>query len=67
MLPQPTRGAPAAQEGAPSVQDPTGSGGGNIGPGNAPEPGAPGFTGTGGGDNGGQQSPNAAPQGTLVQ
>ncbi len=32
-----------------------GTGGGNVAPGNAPEPGAEGFTGEGGGDNGGQQ------------
>jgi len=55
MMPQQPQAAP--QGGVPSVNDPTGSGGGNIGPGNAPEPGAPGFTGEGGGDNGGQQGP----------
>ena len=38
----------------PSADDPTGTGGGNIAPGNAPEPGAEGFTGAGGGANGGQ-------------
>jgi len=32
-------------QGAPGVADPTGTGGGNIAPGNAPEPGAEGFTG----------------------
>ena len=37
-----------------------------VGP-DAREPSSTGFTGTGGGDNGGQQSLNAAPQGTLVQ
>ena len=37
-----------------AVQDPTGTGASNTGPGNAPEPGAPGLTGAGGGDNGGQ-------------
>lgn len=31
--------------GAPSTSDPTGNGGGNIAPGNAPEPGSQGFTG----------------------
>ena len=50
-----------------AVQDPTGTGASNTGPGNAPEPGAPGLTGAGGGDNGGQQPvpPNAAPQGPV--
>ena len=46
-----------------SIQDPTGSGGGNIGPGNAPEPEADGFTGAGGGANGG----NTPPQGQPIQ
>ena len=55
MMPQQPQAAP--QGGVPNVNDPTGSGGGNIGPGNAPEPGSPGFTGEGGGDNGGQQPP----------
>jgi hypothetical protein len=45
------------QQGAPNPEDPTGNGGGNIAPGNAPEPGAPGFTGEGGGDNGGAPPP----------
>jgi hypothetical protein len=54
MMPQQPQAAP--QGPIPSPNDPTGSGGGNIGPGNAPEPGAPGFTGEGGGDNGGQQA-----------
>ena len=49
----PPEGAPP---GAPGPQDPTGNGNGNIAPGAAPEPGAPGFTGAGGGDNGGQPS-----------
>ena len=40
--------------GAPSPNDPTGNGGGNIAPGNSPPPGAQGFTGAGGG------SPQAA-------
>jgi len=54
-------------EGASGVQDPTGTGAGNTGPGITPEPGAPGFTGAGGGDNGGQQPvpPNSAPQGPV--
>ena len=47
--------------GAPAVSDPTGSGGGNIGPGMAPEPGAAGFTGAGGGNNGGQSTPPERP------
>lgn len=54
--PQPQQG------GAPSVDDPTGTGGGNIAPGQAPEPGAPGFTGEGGGANGGNPQPQQ-PQG----
>lgn len=45
------------QQGAPNVQDPTGNGGGQAVPGNAPEPGAPGFTGGGGGANGGNPPP----------
>ena len=50
LMPRPPAGAEQPQGDAPSVQDPTGSGrGGNIGPGNAPEPGAEGFTGTAGG------------------
>lgn len=69
LMPQPSpeqQAAAAAQAGgAPNPSDPTGSGNGNIGPGNAPEPGAEGFTGAGGGANGGNppQDPNAAPQG----
>ena len=46
-----------AQQGGPNVQDPTGNGGGQAVPGNAPEPGAPGFTGEGGGANGGNPPP----------
>ena len=66
ILPQQPQ--PSQQEGPPSPNDPTGSGGGNIKPGNAPEPGAAGFTGAGGGDNAGQQSPQAQPgQGVPVQ
>ena len=67
MMPQPPAGAERPQSGAPSVQDPTGSGGGNIGPGNAPELGAEGFTGAGGGANGGNPtaSPNPASQGAM--
>jgi hypothetical protein len=60
---------PAAQQGGggqeaaggPGVQDPTGNGNGNIAPGAAPPPGAPGFTGEGGGANGGNPPPQ--PQG----
>ena len=59
MPPPPPEAAPA--EGAPNPEDPTGTGGGNIAPGSAPEPGAPGFTGEGGGNNGGNQP--APPQG----
>ncbi len=65
MMPQPdpAQAAPAPG-GAPSPQDPTGNGNGNIAPGNAPEPGAPGFTGAGDGDNGGNvpQPPQGQPQ-----
>ena len=53
MPQQPT--TPEQGGGAPNPNDPTGNGGGNPAPGNAPEPGAEGFTGEGGGDNGGQQ------------
>jgi hypothetical protein len=49
-------GPQTAPTGAPSVSDPTGNGGGVIGPGMAPEPGAMGFTGAGGGANGGNPS-----------
>jgi len=38
MMPQPPAAGEQPQSGAPSVQDRTGSGGGNIEPGNAPEP-----------------------------
>ena len=65
MMPQ----QPQQQQegGPPSPSDPTGTGGGNIAPGAAPEPGAEGFTGAGGGDNGGntQPDPNQAPQGPV--
>ena len=67
LMPQPA-GPPAAPEGGPpNPNDPTGTGNGNIAPGEAPLPGADGFTGAGGGDNGGQQPapPNAAPQGPV--
>lgn len=53
--PQPGTQAPNPS-GAPSPQDPTGNGGGNIAPGQAPNPGMPGNTGAGGGDNGGNTS-----------
>lgn len=56
MMPQP-EGPVAGPEGAPAVDDPTGTGGGNIQPGMAPEPNAAGFTGAGGGANGGQPVP----------
>ena len=58
LMPQPPAGAAPQQAGGPpAVDDPTGSGGGNIGPGMAPEPDAAGFTGGGGGANGGQPMP----------
>lgn len=60
MPPPPVEAAPA--EGAPNPEDPTQTGGGNIAPGAAPEPGAPGFTGEGGGNNGGNAP---APQGPV--
>jgi hypothetical protein len=50
LMPQPQQGNQQQQQGNP-VQDPTGTGGGTIAPGNAPEPNAPGFTGAGGGAN----------------
>lgn len=44
--PQPPQGGATAQGGAtPGVSDPTQTGGGNISPGAAPSPGAPGFSG----------------------
>jgi hypothetical protein len=54
----------AAPGAAPAEMDPTGTGGGIIAPGMAPEPGAPGFTGEGGGANSPppQQAPQGAPQ-----
>ena len=61
LMPQPPQGQQPPQGGAPSADDPTGTGGGNIAPGNAPEPNAEGFTGAGGGANGGNQ-PQQAPQ-----
>ncbi len=62
LMPQPPQQAQPQQAGAPSPEDPTGNGGGNIAPGNAPEPGAAGFTGEGGGANGGNPPPTP-PQG----
>ena len=62
LMPQPPQQAQPQQGGAPSPDDPTGNGGGNIAPGNAPEPGAAGFTGGGGGANGGTPPPTP-PQG----
>jgi hypothetical protein len=63
LMPQPPQGQQPPQGGAPSPDDPTGTGGGNIAPGNAPEPNAEGFTGAGGGANGGNQpQPQQAPQ-----
>jgi len=58
LVPQPE----APPQGAEAPPDPTGNGAATIAPGMAPEPGAPGFTGSGGGDNGGQVPPPA--QGT---
>ena len=68
MMPQqpaPPEGA-APQGGPPPVSDPTGNGGGNIAPGQAPEPDAQGFTGGGGGANGGNApQPQQPPQGPV--
>ena len=61
MMPQ--QPEPQQMQGAPSPEDPTGTGGGNIAPGNAPEPTAEGFTGSGGGANGGNQPQQ--PQGPV--
>ena len=63
MMPQPLAAGKQPQSGAPSVQDLTGSGGGNIGPGNAPEPGAEGFTGTASGNQ--AVPPTPTPQGPM--
>lgn len=60
LMPQPPGGQPPPGAG-PGVSDPTGTGAGTIAPGNAPQPGAQGFTGGGGGANGGQPPPQ--PQG----
>jgi len=63
LMPQQPPAPQGPQGGPPSPDDPTGTGGGNIAPGAAPEPGADGFTGAGGGDNGGQPAAaQAAPQ-----
>jgi len=68
MMPQqpaPPEGA-APEGGPPPVSDPTGNGGGNIAPGQAPEPDAQGFTGGGGGANGGNApQPQQPPQGPV--
>jgi hypothetical protein len=68
MMPQqpaPPSGA-APEGGPPPVSDPTGNGGGNIAPGQAPEPDAQGFTGGGGGANGGNApQPQQPPQGPV--
>ena len=63
LMPQPEPQAAPPAGGAPAPSDPTGNGGGNIAPGNAPEPNAEGFTGSGGGDNGGV--PPQQPQGPV--
>ena len=66
LMPQQPQTAPQGQAGGvPSVDDPTGTGNGNIAPGNAPTPGEQGFTGSGGGDNGGQ--PQGGPQQGPIQ
>ena len=63
LMPQQQEDLQQPQGGVPSIQDPTGSGGGNIRPGNAPEPEADGFTGAAGGAHGG----NSPPQGQPIQ
>jgi len=45
---QPQQTPQQGQEGTPTPDNPAGVGAGNIGPGNAPEPGAPGFSGNAG-------------------
>lgn len=67
MMPQQPQAPAQPPQGGPGVDDPTGTGGGTVMPGNAPEPGSQGFTGAGGGDNGGapQQQPGNAPQGPV--
>jgi hypothetical protein len=63
--PVPPQGA-TPEGGPPSIQDPTGNGGGNVAPGQAPEPDAAGFTGGGGGANGGNApQPQQPPQGPV--
>lgn len=57
-------GDPLAAGAAPSLNDPTGTGGGIIAPGAAPPPGADGFSGGGGGANGGNPPPQ--PQGASA-
>jgi len=63
LMPQPQPGQAGPEAQGVNVNDPTGTGAGTIAPGNAPEPGAAGFTGAGGGDNGGQTAPQPQPQG----
>jgi hypothetical protein len=60
MPPQPPMSGPG---GPPNPNDPTGTGGGNIAPGAAPEPGAAGFTGGGGGANTPPAPPAPTPPG----
>lgn len=64
MMPQPDPAAAPPEGGPPPPTDPTGTGGGTIAPGNAPEPNAAGFTGSGGGANGGNMPP--PPQQPMV-
>lgn len=61
MMPKQPQDPSQQPQGPSGVDDPTGTGGGTIAPGNAPEPGAAGFTGAGGGANGGNQ-PQQPPQ-----
>jgi hypothetical protein len=62
FMPQPPQAQGGQGGGVPSPNDPTGTGNGNIAPGQAPEPGSQGFTGDGGGANGGNPAPAPAPQ-----
>ena len=65
MPPQPQTAPVAGAGGPPSPNDPTGTGNGNIAPGEAPTPGEAGFTGAGGGANGGQPPQGGPEQGPM--
>ena len=65
MPPQPQTAPVEGAGGPPSPNDPTGTGNGNIAPGEAPTPGEAGFTGAGGGANGGQPPQGGPEQGPM--